>query len=292
MLTRDHQPDHREHAVEGDQPALAVQRRPGGRRRSRPPTQASPRAPQVGHLQPVHQQVVAVQREERVEVEQGVEVPDEGELEAPRRRSGTAKPDQRRRRRPAPGRRPARRPWSAAGPGGRPSTRRWCPRTPTGCRSRPGNRPPAPADRRAWWPARGRARGRRAPPGCRPSSTAAPAAYEPPVRNTDCSPVHQLQPNAARPSTATSAEQAAAGPGEQQPAAGPVEAGRPAGPRWPAPSAGPGRRRAAPCPSRSGHGRRRTRCSGRTRRPAALPASGCRRGRPRPGGPDPGRAGR
>ena len=91
----DRQPYHRKQAVEGDQPALAVEAAEGGRPAAQSGDEPGRRAgAEVGHLQPVHQQVVAVEREERVEVEGDVEVPGEGELEGPRREVGDGQGEQ------------------------------------------------------------------------------------------------------------------------------------------------------------------------------------------------------
>ena len=95
----------------------------------------------------------------------------------------------------------------------------------------------------------------------RPSSTAAPSAYESEVRNTDCSPVNHCQPNAPSPSTATVPISAAAAR---------VNSSRPPA-LYRKPTTGstlastirrPCANASSPRPSRSGHGRRRTRCNG------------------------------
>ena len=161
-VDRDDQPDQRKHAVQRDQPALAVQCRPkrGGRRRSRAITQASRARPQVRDLQPVHQQVVAVEREERVEVESALRYQAKESLNIHGASSGTARPTSwaRAGQHQAGGRTGRRGQHPRPAPGH--PARRWCRRTPTGCRSRPGSRRPVPVGRRAWSRARGRARGR------------------------------------------------------------------------------------------------------------------------------------
>jgi hypothetical protein len=79
---RHREPGHGDDAVERDEPALAVEHPPARRAPAQPAADPGEAAgAQLRNLQPVHQQVVPVEREEWAELKERVHVPEEGELE-------------------------------------------------------------------------------------------------------------------------------------------------------------------------------------------------------------------